>query len=167
MSTTDQTKMILDSISSLRIDFNSAIASLDESVSGFDKKLEVFTQLADKALKTAKAAQIEAVAATTKVDALSQRVSALEAALKQNNIDKQKMHDKALQLESYSRRDNLLFEGIPETKGENCLDIIMKVLKDDMRIDPTMLSHVQLSRVHRMGDMTTTKHFPGPSLLDL
>ena len=82
-----------------------------------------------------------------KVDMVNKRVSALETALLRSQNEQKKLHDKNLQLELYSHRDNLRLEGIPEQSGEKCLDLICEILSD-MGLDP---SNIQIARSHRLG----------------
>ncbi len=52
-------------------------------------------------------------------------------------------------LESESRRDNLLIDGITEEKEENCTEVVKKMLKDDMKLDN--VDDIKVVRCHRPG----------------
>ena len=54
---------------------------------------------------------------------------------------------KSLDMEARSRRNNLLFGGFPEEKGENCLDIISDFLKTHLDISQCP----PIPRIHRLG----------------
>ena len=55
---------------------------------------------------------------------------------------------KSIDLEARSRRDNLVFHGIPENEGrENCFDVITGLIKNNMNIS----RDIPLARAHRLG----------------
>ena len=51
-------------------------------------------------------------------------------------------------LENYTRRENLRFMNIPETRGENCQDIIYDILENDLKISA---DEIRFHAVHRVG----------------
>ena len=64
---------------------------------------------------------------------------------------KLKMHqEQVIQLEQYSRRENLKFMNIPETEDNNIKseDLIYNILQDDLGIDTT---NIRFHAVHRVG----------------
>ena len=52
-----------------------------------------------------------------------------KAELAKERQHSKKLQEKVLSMESYSRRDNLIFSGIPEHKGETSLDCEMKIIQ--------------------------------------
>ena len=51
-------------------------------------------------------------------------------------------------LENYTRRENLCFVNIPESRGENCQDIINDVLENDLKMN---VDDIRFHAVHRVG----------------
>ena len=51
-------------------------------------------------------------------------------------------------LENYTRRENLRFMNIPESRGENCQDIIYDVLEKDLKMN---VDDIHFHAVHRVG----------------
>ena len=51
-------------------------------------------------------------------------------------------------LENYTRRENLRFMNIPESRGENCQDIIYDVLEKDLKLN---VEEIRFHAVHRVG----------------
>ena len=51
-------------------------------------------------------------------------------------------------LENYTRRGNLRFMNIPESKNENCTDIVYDIIENDLNIDP---EEIRFHAVHRVG----------------
>ena len=53
-------------------------------------------------------------------------------------------------LENYTRRENLRFMNIPESRGENCQDIIYDVIENDLKIN---VEEIRFHTVHRVGKL--------------
>ena len=85
-----------------------------------------------------------AMAVASNVD---KQMSSLKQMIENNQVKYNKLQEHTLHLESQSRRNNLRFEGIPETRGENCKSLIQDTLTN-MDIDP---DDIDIARVHRLG----------------
>ena len=81
---------------------------------------------------------------TTKSDQMSDKLSELEETVESLRQDNARLFNKSLQLETYSRRDNLIFEGVKETLNEDCQEIVSNAFKD-MDLD------IAIVRAHRYG----------------
>lgn len=55
---------------------------------------------------------------------------------------------KMVDLEARSRRNNLIFYGIPETEEENCEDKLIQFLKEKLKVE---ISPTAVQRAHRLG----------------
>ncbi len=63
--------------------------------------------------------------------------------------DKMKELNKMIiNLEAYSRRENLIFEGIPETKDESCLDKVFDIMINVFKVPEA--AHFRVDRCHRL-----------------
>ncbi|XP_053389663.1 uncharacterized protein LOC128552647 [Mercenaria mercenaria] len=78
---------------------------------------------------------------------LVSRVQEVEIQLSDHDMRLLLLEYKSIDLEARSRRGNLIFGGISESKGENCLETIANFLYDHLRIN----SEPCMSRAHRMG----------------
>lgn len=58
-----------------------------------------------------------------------------------------KLEKKVTDLEQHSRKDNLIFEGINESKDENCVETVKHFFKTILKLE----TDVTLCRVHRLG----------------
>ena len=87
-----------------------------------------------------------AQAATQEVTRCERVIHELTTKTRQIDILKERM----IQAESYSRRDNLLFEGIKETQGENCEQKILDIIVKDLKISDAH-QKIRFTRVHRLG----------------
>jgi len=70
---------------------------------------------------------------------------------------------KSIDMVARSRRNNLIFRGFAENRGENCFQLIRYFLSNHLDMDPRDL---YLARAHRLGRPETTKQFQRrPSIL--
>lgn len=108
-------------------------SSHTESLSFLDKTLD--------SLKTKTEAN---ETATTELRSL---VHEYRAELQECKAEIAQLRDQVLNLEAYSRRENLVFLNIPEQKEENCAAKISSIIQKEMKIpDP-----IKFTRVHRLG----------------
>ena len=68
---------------------------------------------------------------------------------KLNNFSKREKElvRKSIDIESRSRRNNLLFHGIPEEVGENCEKLVESFIKTELKINQSVV----IQRCHRLG----------------
>lgn len=100
------------------------------------------TEVAQNAEKTAKEAKLEVERLRTVCETLRQ----------ENN----KLADKMVYLESQSRRNNLIFSGVPEVRGETEQDLrtwLVNFLENVLDFDNG--SSMQVERIHRLGPHAT------------
>ena len=69
-------------------------------------------------------------------------IQSLKAALIKIQAENEKLkpalkeaQENLVALENYTRRENLRFMNIPESRGENCQDIIYDVLENDLKMN--------------------------------
>lgn len=119
------------------------------------------TQLSKEIKDTVEFNSKSAKEALEHCDLLENRVTQLE---KENNQLRFKMGlledkyktvvDRLSSLETFSRRDNLIIDGIPEIPNENSSkseEKVKKVIKDEFNIDP------EIARAHRIGEPKQVK----------
>ncbi len=68
--------------------------------------------------------------AAASVVALTTRVSKLESDLTKSLADQSKQHEQLLAMESYSRRNNLIFEGVQEAPQESISQVMRQIISD-------------------------------------
>ncbi|MEW8548621.1 MAG: hypothetical protein AB2693_34400 [Candidatus Thiodiazotropha sp.] len=64
---------------------------------------------------------------------------------------------KSIDLEARSRRNNILFHGLRETRNENCIDIVCQFVQDQLQIQ---ISDLDISRAHRLGRFDRNRDRP-------
>ena len=81
-----------------------------------------------------------------------QTVSSLQNNLQQAKREHQSLQDQIIRLESQSRRDNLILDGIPEKNGESnedCKKLVISILESNMAIPDAQ--SIKIVRCHRLG----------------
>lgn len=115
------------------------------------------SQALDFATQTAKQA-IQVI-----VPAQGNEITDLKSQLNKTNSNFQQLHDKVNNLENQSRRDNLLFHGIKEMKGEtdaDCKRKIYNILVRKMQLLPNQVNNMRVVRCHRKGRFIPGKNRP-------
>ncbi len=69
----------------------------------------------------------------------------------------------AVELETYSRRENLVFEGIEEKEKENTWGNIVTVMKNYMKLDN--IQDIKIQRCHRIGKPNQAAKKPRPIIV--
>ena len=93
----------------------------------------------------------EAVKANMKIEIrqLEERVSELEAEKVQKDKSLENLKLDIIRLESYTRRDNLLIDGIPESPNEDIKTKVLSFFRDTLKLKNA--NSIQITRVHRLG----------------
>ena len=60
------------------------------------------------------------------------------------------LFERQLALETYSRKDNLVFHGVPFVRNENCGNKIREIMKVHMKIDVAIVNDIRFHRCHRL-----------------
>ena len=143
VNTADQGVMIkklAEQIDSLKT-IQDVVNTLKDSLTEYKTSLEFAHKQAQEAKEESRRALLE-------VSELRKEVSGLKYKLAQT----ENLHEKFLSLETYSRRENLIFDGIPESAQESCLEKVYDVLQNNMNIRDAR-DNIMFQRVHRLGHM--------------
>ena len=149
---------------------SSPIQDSFNSLAGFNVKLQAMEKLmTEMSNQLAKLDTIQELATTTQatIESLTNSVdqvrslaqTAMDEVNKCNQViqvltvktkEIDYLKEKIIQAESYSRRDNLIFEGIREQEQEDCEKLIMDILVKDLKISDAR-QRIKFTRVHRLG----------------
>ena len=132
----------LHSIERTMTDMSQKLVKLDnieQLVSNTQATIENLTSSVDQVRSLAQTAMQE-------VTRCNQAIQLLTSKTKEIDILKEKL----IRGECYSRRDNLIFEGIREQENENCEAKILDILVTDLKI-PDARTRIKFTRVHRLG----------------
>ncbi len=99
-----------------------------------------------------------------------EEIDDLKRALKQNQLEARALRRRnsdlmkyAVELETYSRRENLVFEGIEEKEKENTWENIVTVMKNHMKLDN--IQDIKIQRCHRIGKPNQAAKKPRPIIV--
>ena len=84
---------------------------------------------------------------TAQWDKMSQQLDVKERRISELEQRVQQLETNADAVEQYSRRPNLRFQGIPETNGENTDAKILKLINEQMQIQP-LITQDDIERSH-------------------
>ena len=126
---------------------------LDKKLDPIKNELANVSANVEKAIRTADEAKQLAIAAITKVDESSTAAdsalriaTSMESRLADLEEKQARMSEQILSQEAYSRRNNLIFEGVPECPDEH-LSETMRTLISKLGMD---VAHVTLIACHRI-----------------
>ena len=106
-------------------------------------------QQESKALKDLKSSHQEMMdEQTAEIQGLKSDRKKLQAENEKLNPALKEAQENLVALENYTRRENLRFMKIPESRGENCQDIIYDVLENDLKMN---VQDIRFHAVHRLG----------------
>lgn len=60
------------------------------------------------------------------------------------------LKEKLISMESYNRRENLIFQGVPVSKDENCLEKVKNIMKNKMHLHNDFVESIKVQRCHRL-----------------
>ena len=87
----------------------------------------------------------------------SKRLSKVESVVKSQEDRIRLLEYKSIDLEARSRRNNILFYGLSESRNEDCKGIIIDKLRQELDI---AISEADISRAHRLGRYVASKKRP-------
>ena len=85
-----------------------------------------------------------------KISKLSEKLTQTESEMAAIKLENQQLKSKIISLETYSRRENLLFFGVDERRNETDRDCATQVFKILEKIDPEF-KDIQILKCHRKG----------------
>ena len=96
-----------------------------------------------------------------KINVLESKLEKLQIQVENMNREQKLVHEQNLKLDTYSRRDNLVLDGIPEADGESdtvCLDTVYDILINKMSIQNAR--EMRIVRCHRLGSKVSGARRP-------
>ena len=129
------------------------LTRLKKSKSSWEKELEKSLEFAHESIKTL----------TVQVDAQAKTISELEKGV--NNLTKSASFEKerAIKLESHSRRNNLILFGIPEEVNETSAkteSLLYSFLGDELKLKEDDIDGISIEHAHRLGKRNANDEKP-------
>ena len=142
-------------ISELSCEFKHEINVVKSTLNELEKSVNLAwasiedLQQESKALKDSKSSHQKMM------DEQTAEIQSLKVDLKKLQAENEKLkpalkeaQENLVALGNYTRRENLRFMNIPESRGENCQDIIYDVLENDLKMN---IQDIRFHAVHRVG----------------
>ena len=126
---------------------------IHNSIDALTDQFKCIQNSIDDIKASAEHAHAVADAAITRTTSVEKRTSALELALEECKKKQTLLHEQTLRMEVHTRRENLKFDGVKETRGQNCLRTFQELLTN-MEAD---FGNIPLDRVHRLGPYKPNK----------
>ena len=92
-----------------------------------------------------------------RVSQLEEKFGKLEEEHRLMKIQMAGLRDEIDALEQYSRRNCLIFHGIPEEKGESTSEAVMDVIRNQLNISDQQVNIKEIDRSHRLGKPKSTR----------
>ena len=128
----------------------------EQTLSELKTAIEDSTATSKEALQIAKQLSTENKVLRTELDQVKLRNAQL-------NSDMVKMQDRIISLESHSRRDNLIFQGVDESTPEDVYKKILSIFTDKLKLENA--ENIRIVRVHRLGKKRENTSRPRPIIV--
>lgn len=125
----------------LRHELKADMKILKEKVKEIERSIEFTQGEVDLLKEDVKAKDDQTTKLKQSNEELDRRISELTKKLKEEE-------EKNIQLEQYTRRENLRFNNIPESEDEDCKSLVYDIIDRDLEIDTTC---IRFHAVHRVG----------------
>ena len=140
---------------------NEVVQTLKTQLSSIQEQVSGFLDSINKVIKTTEDFEDTLNKLTSRVQTLETRVT--ESELKCLSLERQNrvLSDRITMVESQSRRDNLLLDGVAESPTgckEDCFKIVRETLQSKLNLDVT---NIKIIRCHRLGPPPQTNRPAG------
>ena len=133
------------------------VKELSDNVKSIHTQLSQMQESIAFAQDTAIEAKHETIEANKRIDELEKQVHDQQHVITNLSTICRRLTESNIHQEAYSRRDNLLFDGLQDQgKDENCTKIILNLLKDKMDFTEDQIKDIRIVRCHRLGPVPKT-----------
>lgn len=131
------------------------IKQLSDQLSEMKKEIDAFRESLTKVTDTSINSDVSVL--TAKLDKIERHLEKNDSAFHKLKNNFEKLSDRLIYMESQSRRDNLILEGIPEAPpnsketDKDCLQKVREILENKLKIDNA--KNIRIARCHRLGPL--------------
>ncbi len=129
-------------INELLDDLSKQLKEQSQTIKDLNTSLNNCQENTQTAIKDIKKANKQVKLLENQINCVRNENISLKAANKQ-------LTNKVVKLESHSRRDNVLFDGIKESPAEDCTALLMDLLRSKLELDN--VDRIKIVRCHRLG----------------
>ena len=152
-------------MSEVNEDLKLRVDNLSNVVESFKEKFSGIQTQVSELLKSVNDVLLTTAEVTKTIDNFKSQISTLESRLTNSELkcvslekENRVLHERVISIESQSRRDNLLLDGINESPAgvqEDCFKIVKEILQNKMELDA---SQIGIVRCHRDGFRKNTQN---------
>lgn len=139
---------LYDLIMKLSNDFTEFKQSVAQKSDLIATKVDNLAERLDQAISKSEKAERKIDDIEIRMNTYEQEIEKLKRALKVSSEKNQELSERLTSNEEYSRRENLIFDGVSQSNGENCALKIKKILSEKMGVLDT--ENIKFQRIHRM-----------------
>ena len=137
-----------------KLDFQSQILSMFKVIQNDVRDIK--TKLKNAETQSQNAVKI-AEKLETQVADMDNSLRSLKSKYEVLNNKHELLSEKYIQLEAYTRRENLIFKGITYTEKEDCTAKIKRVLTEVLHMNADIVEKMMFQRCHRLGNNSNAK----------
>jgi ribA/ribD-fused uncharacterized protein len=140
-----------------RIETN--MTCLEKRLSAIESQIQHIQNDAHTAKIDAAQAKQNVIEVSGKIETVNKNLDQTNSNLKAQNSKYDELHrnyksllEKHLSLDSYNRRENLIFHGLGKTPNENCSMVVRDCMKNDLKIPVASVDAMRFQRCHRLSE---------------
>ena len=145
-----------------KLDFQSQILSMFKVIQNDVRDIK--TKLKNAETQSQNAVKI-AEKLETQVADMDNSLRSLKSKYEVLNNKHELLSEKYIQLEAYTRRENLIFKGITYTEKEDCTAKIKRVLTEVLHMNADIVEKMMFQRCHRLGNNSNSKSKDPPPII--
>lgn len=140
-------------------DTKSTVSTMQSDIKGMKSDITNIKASLESTEKTAAEALFKANNVDTQLKTVNSDIDYLKNELAKSKHENRELKDSLVRIEAHSRRNNLIFKGVPETVSENPFQIVFQILEEKMGFTNAKES-IKISRCHRLGPKRPNKNRP-------
>ena len=131
---------------------NMLLQQLSKQISDMRSEISCMSSKLDQVVADSKQNEAKTDAVVKDVSSMREDVSSLQQENAQLKSDNKRLKDRLDKLESYSRRDNLIFHGVQQKPDEDCHRVAQLIMQNNLNIPHA--SEMKFDRCHRIPGKT-------------
>ena len=140
---------VMELMIAIKKEIMTALKDVEQKVVSLTDRVDAAIHESKCAMELAKEANVNASQASNEVKQLSDELSKCKAKLANSEAKYEAVHEHVISMDNYGRKENLILQGIAESKGdENCDALVRKVMREKLLLKD--VDKIVLQRVHRI-----------------
>ena len=123
--------------------FEHRVERLQNNVIQIEKSVEFSNEQSSEALSRVQLLEKTVKEQHDEIELFKKRLSQTDSKLL-------KLHEKNLEMDTYNRKVNLLFHGLPQEDNENCTEKVKKFMTEQLAMSPEDVQNINIQKCHRL-----------------